>query len=114
MGENPDSIHISGAMVIDNILNLKKMTWDEIQKKVGPISSKFILVSIHPNSISPELNLTNLKILFDSLSSLKDFSIILSSSNPDILGNEFNDELIKISQEHKNIFFNQIWELTYT
>ena len=105
MGENPDSIHISGAMVIDNILNLKKMTWDEIQKKVGPISSKFILVSIHPNSISPELNLTNLKILFDSLSSLKDFSIILSSSNPDILGNEFNDELIKISQEHKNIFF---------
>ena len=36
---------------------------------------------------------------------MKDFSIILSSSNPDILGNEFNDELIKISQEHKNIFF---------
>ena len=34
MGENPDSIHISGAMVIDNILNLKKMTWDEIQKKL--------------------------------------------------------------------------------
>ena len=105
MGENPDSIHISGAMVIDNILNLKKMTWDEIQKKVGPISSKFILVSIHPNSISTELNLTNLKIIFYSISSLKYFSIILSSSNPDILGNEFNDELIKISQDHKNIFF---------
>lgn len=91
-----DSNHIYtvGALSLDGIKSFKPLDEDFFLKKYKIPHNNFLLITFHPETISPELNQSyayEMRIALEELS--KDFFLIITMPNADTLGSLYRKEL---------------------
>lgn len=71
LGEDPARVFNYGAPGLDNILNLKLLTKEELESSLGfKFGEKNVLVTFHPVTVSEEQTKKETKAFFDALDSL--------------------------------------------
>lgn len=86
LGENPQHVHLTGAMGLDNVSKLKRRSIQYLEKNLGmSISPPLFLVTYHPVTLNlqPETALNN---LFLALDEFNDANIVFTGSNLDASG----------------------------
>jgi GDP/UDP-N,N'-diacetylbacillosamine 2-epimerase (hydrolysing) len=87
MGEQPDSVFNTGALSIDNIVNIQLLTRAELEKALGlKLHEKFIMVGFHSETLAANTLETCKKILA-ALEKINDATIIFTRPNADLFGN---------------------------
>lgn len=103
MGEAPVRVHAVGALGVENARELTPMTEDEIEKRLGFIPVRPILVTYHPETMSesPLRGCNNLcKALLE-----RDEEIIITGANADELGEAFNILYKSLAEKKENIHY---------
>lgn len=115
MGENPDNVYNVGAIGIDNIMNMKPMTKNQLEDNLGIKFKKHnLLVTIHPETLKGGSSESNVKIIIESLSKLKDTFIIFTGTNADSEGRIINQVLKEYSKKSdSSIFIESLGQLRY-
>lgn len=105
LGENPKKIFVVGALGIDNIVNLKKISKKNLEKELKIVfSKKNLLVTFHPVTLEKNTALKNINILLSVLNKLKDTSIFFTMSNSDSESDIINKKIKSFVIKNKNSY----------
>ena len=108
MHEITQSAHISvvGAPSIENIKALPLPSWHTVQSRFQTPSEDFVMVTIHPETVSKKDNQEFAKQFFSALEELSsEISILITSTNADTYSSYFQEGIIDL----KNRFPGQIF-----
>lgn len=106
MGENQDNIFNVGSLGVENLKNMKLHGKAYLEKKLKiKFQKKILLITIHPETRSLDLNKNKIKILLTSLDKLEDTTLIFTGSNADKDGDLINQEIKKFVIKRNNIYF---------
>ncbi|MEJ6686875.1 MAG: UDP-N-acetylglucosamine 2-epimerase [Crocinitomicaceae bacterium] len=96
------SAFYSGAIGLENIKAIDLMSVDEFKAKWGlDFSIKTMLVTVHPETINPELNQQNVEALKIALSILlKKMQILITMPNADTLGSLYREMFKELKSQH--------------
>lgn len=84
MGENPKMIFNVGGLGIDNILKLKFIEKNELEKRLNfKFGKRNLLVTYHPVTLEEQTSEHQIKEILSALSELKDTKIIFTMPNAD-------------------------------
>lgn len=91
-----------GSLSISNIENECIPDWEIIKKKFKIPFNKFILFTLHPESIRSQRNKDFLRIINDSFKILlgENFKILITASNSDVYGSLYNKTFKKLSNDN--------------
>jgi len=116
LGEDKDNVHNFGAPGIDNIVNLRLLSLEELEKALNfKFSSRNILVTYHPVTLEKSTSGGQFQNLLSALSRLKDTSIIFTKANADTDGriiNEMIDSFV-LSRPSKSASYISLGQLKY-
>jgi len=106
MGEDPKKVFVVGGLGVDSINRLKILTRQEIESNLGvSLESSYALVTYHPDSITPENSLDQLRKVIKSTESFPDIQFLVTGANADFYGNELNQFVRELSRKNRNLFF---------
>jgi len=107
MGEEDWRIYNTGEPGIDCILSINPIGKDELYKDLElDVKQELVIATFHPETITNEINTPFLNKLFDQLLlELPTHQFLVTASNFDLGGEEINQAMITISQQHKNVNF---------
>ena len=107
MGEDPDSVFNVGEPGVENILNTKLMSLDEVSKSLnfGLEEKKFAVVTYHPETICEKSPKEQIESLMQFINKHPEINYIITKSNIDNGGDEINQYIEKIVRDKKNIKF---------
>ena len=106
MGENQDNVFNVGSLGVENLKNMKLHGKTHLEKKLKiKFQKKILLITIHPETRSLDLNKNKIKILLTSLDKLEDTTLIFTGSNADKDGELINQEIKKFVIKRNNIYF---------
>lgn len=90
LGEQPDSVHVVGALGLDNIAKLDPVPREELEKLLDlSLDAPVFLVTYHPVTLVKD-GLVGLAALLEALSHLTDARIIFTGANADAQGREID------------------------
>lgn len=95
LGEQPDSITVTGAPGLDNIRRVPLMSVAEIGESLNfPLTQPYFLVTFHPvTAFEPAASLADLAVLQDALDKFPDHQLLITKANSDPAGREINAAL---------------------
>ena len=107
MGENPEVVINAGEPGVENILNTKLMTLEEINRSLNfKLKEKmFALVTYHPETICDKNPKEQIKELIDFIKKHSEIDYIITKSNVDHGGEEINNYIQENVKDCKNIKF---------
>jgi GDP/UDP-N,N'-diacetylbacillosamine 2-epimerase (hydrolysing) len=92
-----ENVFTTGSISIDDLANLSLPAWPSVQKKFQIPFEKFILVTIHPESVKVEMNQDFALISFEVLSEIaKTNNILITRANSDALGSLYNKQFERL------------------
>jgi GDP/UDP-N,N'-diacetylbacillosamine 2-epimerase (hydrolysing) len=118
MGENPDSVVVSGAPCADYIRTANLMTIDKLCSDLSlPISflDKYFMITFHPETLCKDGGLSSLKKLLAALKRIEGVSYIFTKSNTDTFSDELNSEIkgfVK-AERHRARLFSSLGAIRY-
>ncbi|MCX2739973.1 UDP-N-acetylglucosamine 2-epimerase [Pontibacter anaerobius] len=100
-----DNIYVTGALSLDNLSNIQMLTKEEFKNKWGiDLDIPTVLVTVHPETVAPELNSRHLTEILESLRFVaKEYQVVITMPNADTNGNVFREgfNTLKIELENK-------------
>ena len=91
LGENPALVYETGAIGIDNIVNLQRLSLADLSASLDfPLQDKFFLVTYHPVTMAGYEAADALANLFAALDNFPAYQIIFTKANSDAGGREIN------------------------
>lgn len=95
------NVYNVGALALDNLKEIKLFTKKEFKEKWGiDLELPSILVTFHPETVSPEKNIKNIKELCAAMEDT-DKQFVITMPNNDTFGTVIRDELLKLSKRNK-------------
>lgn len=116
LGENPKHVYNVGAIGIDNITQMKLLTREELQNKMGcGLKKHNLLITYHPATLHPGQSEEQFQVLIDELDRLKETLLIFTKSNADMEGSLINCLIEKYVKEHqeKSLVFASMGQRVY-
>lgn len=103
-GEENDNIVISGALVLDNIVQIKLLSKKEFLKKWQiDLAIPSILITIHPETVTPSHNSLHLKEMVKVLIELQNrYQLIITMPNTDTYGSVYRVAFKKLKEKYHN------------
>ena len=99
-------IAIVGAASLDRILETEVLSKEELERRLNcNLEKKFIMVTLHPETMSGQLSIGIAKNFLDAISSRTDITIVFTSSNADHGGNEINSLIKSYVKNSSNAYF---------
>ena len=87
LGENPKTVFNYGSLNLTKIKKNKYLTKHELEKILKfKFLKKNLMITCHPETIYPKKSLKNLNILLNSIKSIKNTGMIITSPNADAQG----------------------------
>lgn len=106
LGENPKSIFNYGGLGAYSISKLKLLTKLKLEKKLNiQLNKKIILVTFHPVTLEKNKSYFQVKNLIKFLNTLKNSTIIITSSNFDNETSIIKKEILNFVKYKKNVNF---------
>lgn len=105
MGENPENVFNVGNLSLDTILKTPWMSRAELEKKLNfKFLNKNMLITFHPETLSPLTPLEQINQLIKALSNFsKDIGMIFTLPNADTGGREISAEIKNFEKTNKNV-----------
>ena len=102
LGENPKRVFNVGALGIENILNTKFLSIDELEEALAfPLKeSPYAVVTFHPVTIEEDTAANQMEELLSALSACKDLRFLITKANADAGGRQINARLDAYAQEN--------------
>ncbi len=97
---NNAKVVTAGALSLDNLETVKLYSKEEFQSlyKIDT-SKKSVLITYHPETVSPEKNLENIHALCEVVKILKDYTAVISLPNADTFGNTIRQKWYSLKAE---------------
>ncbi|MDZ4726923.1 MAG: UDP-N-acetylglucosamine 2-epimerase [Leptospira sp.] len=116
LGENPETVFTVGALGLDNILNFKLLSKEEIEKKYDfKFLEKNLLVTFHPVTLENSTASFQFTQLLNAIDKLQDTFVIFTKPNSDTDGRviiSLIDDYVK-ENPRKSIGFQSMGQLNY-
>lgn len=116
LGEDPDRVFTVGALGIDNIMNIEKLSREELEKRLGIKFRKInFLVTYHPVTLEDNTSEWHFRNLLEALDSFEDCLIIFTKSNADTYGriiNKLIDDFVRRKSD-KAVAFTSMGQVIY-
>jgi GDP/UDP-N,N'-diacetylbacillosamine 2-epimerase (hydrolysing) len=90
MGEAPETVHVVGAIGLDNLANLEVKQKDHLLEELSLPSGDYILVTLHSSTLDDKPSNERATALIEALDSFKENAILITMSNPDPGGQILN------------------------
>lgn len=104
--ELKDNIFDIGALSLDNLNSLTLLSKEDFLNLFGvDLKKPTILVTIHPETVTPEMNWIYVNELSETLLYLKKYQVIVTLPNADISGTIIRNRLLKLQVESDNRIF---------
>ena len=104
MGEDPDSVFNTGALGIDNIVNMQLMTKAELERGLNlKLRKKFLMVGFHTETVSGN-TLQTCNDILTTLKKIEDTTIIFTRPNLDLHGSLIWSQFKKFSSEKSDVY----------
>lgn len=101
--ESKNNIYDIGALSLDNLTSLPMLSKDDFLTSFGlDLNLPSILVTVHPETVTPERNLENVEELVNALLELKKYQVIITLPNADTSGNLIRTRLLQLPFESDN------------
>jgi GDP/UDP-N,N'-diacetylbacillosamine 2-epimerase (hydrolysing) len=115
LGEQPNRVFNVGGLGIENINKLELLCYSDFEEEINfKLLKKNILVTYHPVTLEDSTAELQFQMLLDSLSELKDTSIIFTKANSDTDGKIINKMIDDYIISHTNsIAFASMGQLNY-
>lgn len=102
LGENPESVFEVGAVGIDNIVRLKLLSLQDLEKKINfSLGKKFFLVTYHPETLTGKSPVEALKTLFAVFDEFPEYKLIFTQANSDAGGRIINEQIETYAKKNK-------------
>jgi GDP/UDP-N,N'-diacetylbacillosamine 2-epimerase (hydrolysing) len=101
--ESKDNIFDIGALSLDNLNSLSLLSKEDFNNKFGiDLNLPTILVTIHPETVTPEMNGIYVEELADTLLELKNYQVIITLPNADTNSTLIRIRLLQLPAESSN------------
>ena len=101
--ESKDNIFDIGALSLDNLNSLPLLSKVDFDSKFGvDLNLPTILVTVHPETVTSEMNRVFVVELADTLLELKNYQVIITLPNADTNGNFIRKRLLQLPLESSN------------
>lgn len=101
--EDRNNIYNVGSLSLDNLESLSLLTKEEFQAQFKiDLSIPTILVTVHPETVEPENNGTNVEELSKVLLELNQYQILITLPNADTYGSVIRHRLLHLQEESSN------------
>lgn len=101
--ESKDNIFDIGALSLDNLNSLPLLSKDDFFSKFGiDLGHPTILVTVHPETVSPEMNKIYVSELAETLLELKNYQVIVTLPNADTNGSFIRNRLLQLPDQSGN------------
>lgn len=102
LGENPESVFEVGAVGIDNIVRLKLLSLQDLEKQINfALGKKFFLVTYHPETLTGKSSVEALKTLFAVFDEFPEYKLIFTQANSDAGGRIINEQIEAYAKKNK-------------
>lgn len=102
LGENPESVFEVGAVGIDNIVRLKLLSLQDLEKQINfSLGKKFFLVTYHPETLTGKSPVEALKTLFAVFDEFPEYKLIFTQANSDAGGRIINEQIEAYAKKNK-------------
>lgn len=89
-----EGVYNVGALSIDNLKNIQFFSADEFESRFNiNIRQPYILITIHPETVSAEKNLAYIDAFINALKEIKGYHFIITMPNADTMGNVIREKL---------------------
>lgn len=108
MGEQPSTVFNVGEPGVENILHSKLQTFNEFKESIGwgdLKKSQYILFTYHPETLSNQSVLEQIKVLINFVKKHNEFQYIITKSNIDNGGQKINEYIKTAVKGYNNIKF---------
>jgi len=117
LGEDPKNVHCTGHLGLDNIRNMKKLSKDEIEKKISfKFRKKNLLITYHPETLatlSVDVQISQLLKALDRLDAV-DTGLIFTLPNSDTGGRYLSEKIEAfVSARPNTISFKSLGQFLY-
>ena len=103
LGEEPERVYNTGALGVENVLNVKCFSKDELSKELGfELDRPYGVVTFHPVTLESGSVVKQLKELLKVLHEHQEMKFIITKANADQSGERINEELEKFVKKNKN------------
>jgi len=103
LGEQPKRVFNVGGLGIDNILNLKLLTRDELEAALDfKLSPRNLLITFHPVTLEQSTSAKQMDELLAALADLDDIGLIFTMPNADTEGRVLFRQIKDFCQLHPN------------
>lgn len=101
--ESKDNIFEIGALSLDNLTSLTLLSKEDFYIKFGvDLDEQTILVTVHPETVTPEMNGIYVEELTTTLLELKNYQVIITLPNADTSGFIIRNRLLKLPEQSGN------------
>jgi GDP/UDP-N,N'-diacetylbacillosamine 2-epimerase (hydrolysing) len=101
--ESEKNIFNVGALSLDNITTLPLLSKEEFYDRFAvDLNKPTILVTVHPETISPVVNATHAEELAKTLLELKNYQVLISLPNADTDGSVIRGRFLQLPAESEN------------
>lgn len=102
LGENTESVFEVGAVGIDNIVRLKLLSLQDLEKQINfSLGKKFFLVTYHPETLTGKSPVEALQILFSVFDEFSEYKLIFTQANSDAGGRIINEQIEAYAKKNK-------------
>jgi len=90
MGENPDYVFNVGALGVENVLNMKLLSKDELEQQIVFSMDDTLLATFHPVTMETVSQAEQFKTLLDALKEQVRYRVLFTRPNADTYSSELN------------------------
>ena len=103
LGEDPKRVYNTGALGVENVLNVKTLSKEELGKELNfPLDKPYAVVTFHPVTLENNSAVSQLHELLKVLHKHQEMKFIITKANADLSGEKINAELEKFALKNKN------------
>ena len=101
--ESKDNVFDIGALSLDNLTSLTLLSKEDFYIKFGvDLDEQTILVTCHPETVTPEMNGIYIEELANTLLELNNYQIIITLPNADTCGTIIRKRLLQLPEQSDN------------
>ncbi len=103
LGEDPKRVHNTGALGVENVLNVKCLSKEELAEELNfDLDKPYAVVTFHPVTLESGSALSQLNELLKVLHEHQEMDFIITKANNDQSGEQINKELDRFAKKNKN------------